>query len=199
MARWPGSPQSHLALRNAASCAIEARDWGLAERLASRLPEGDELERAVKDDLLAGAARGRWRDRLQTASWLAIVLALAVLLASLGEAMLRGGFTRPPLRPPIEVLFLAPVAAVIVAASFTTHRAIAPAVLRISLGGLALAWLSGAALDLLRARRRPVRLRALVHVGACAAGVIAIGYLALVHDGLLDMLAETVRFGPGGH
>jgi hypothetical protein len=199
MARWPSSPQSRLALRNAASCAIDAHEWALAERLAAQLPAADELERAVKNDLLAGAARGRRRDTLYSASWLAIALALAVLLASLAEAIVRGGLRRPTLRPPIEVLFLAPVAAVIVAASFTTHRAIAPAVVRISLVGLALAWLSGAALDLLRARQRPVRLRALVHVAACAVGVLAIGYIALVHDGLLDMLAETVQFGPGGH
>jgi hypothetical protein len=38
-----------------------------------------------------------------------------------------------------------------------------------------------------------------VHVAACAVAVLAVGYIAVTHDGLLDMLAETVRFGPGGH
>jgi hypothetical protein len=197
--RWANTPQHRLALRNAAGCAIEAGDWSLAERLARQLPTGDEIDRAVRADLLDGAARGRLRDKLYVASWIGLALAIVVLLTSLGEAMLRGGRRRPALRPPIEVLFLGPVAAVIVAASFTAHRAIAPAVLRISIVGLAFAWLSGVTLDLLRTRERPVRARAIVHIMACAVGVLAIGYIAITRDGLLDMLAETVRFGPGGH
>ncbi|HEY5925903.1 MAG TPA: hypothetical protein VIV11_29650, partial [Kofleriaceae bacterium] len=150
VARWPASTHSQLALRNAAGCAIDAHDWTLAERLARRLPVLDEVDRAVRDDLLEAAARGRLRDALYVASWIGLALAISVLLASLAEAIWRGGRRRPALRPPIEVMFLAPVAAVIIFASFTAHRAIAPAVLRISLVGLALAWLSGAALDLLR-------------------------------------------------
>ena len=59
-------------------------------------------------------------------------------------------------------------------ASFTAHRAIGPAVTRISLVGLALAWLSGSALEL-----RPGRLRAVLHVVACMAGVLAVAYIAL--------------------
>jgi tetratricopeptide (TPR) repeat protein len=197
--RWPDRPQHRLALRNAAGCAIDAHEWTLAEQYAQRLPTGDEIDRAVRADLLAAAARGRLRGKLYVASWIGLVLAIAFLLGSFGDAMLRGGRRRPALRPPIEVVFLAPVAAVIVAASFTAHRAIAPAVLRISLVGLALAWVSGAALDLVRARERPVRARAVLHVIACAIGVIAIGYIAVTRDGLLDMLSETVRFGPGDH
>lgn len=195
--RWPDASQAYLALRNAASCAIDAHDWSRADALASRLPERDDSERAVKADLVESTARGRLRDRLYTASWIGLPLALLALLASLADAVLRGGLRRPALRPPIEVLFLAPVAAVIVAASFTAHPAIAPAVLRISVAGVALAWISGAALDLARTRGRPVRLRAIGHVLACAIGVVAIGYIAITHDGLLDLLAETVKFGPG--
>jgi len=197
LARWPGTQQSYLAQRNAAGCAIEAKDWARAEQLAAQLPALDEVDRAVRDDLLEAAARGRRREHLYTASWIGLLLAIGVLLASLADATLRGGRRRPALRPPIEVMFLAPVAAVVVAASFTAHRAIAPAVLRISVVGLALAWLSGAALDLLRVRGRAMRARSLVHVAACAIGVLAIGYIAMTRDGLLDMLAETVKFGPG--
>lgn len=199
LARWPESPQSRLALRNGAGCAIDAHDWSLAERLARQLPTDNEIDRAVREDLLEGAARGRRRDALYVASWIGLALSLGLLLASLGDAIVRGGRRRPALRPPIEVLFLAPVAAVIVAASFTAHRAIAPAVLRISLVGLALAWISGATLDLVRSRGRAVRARAVAHVLACAIGVVAVGYIAITRDGLLDMLAETVQFGPGNH
>jgi hypothetical protein len=197
MTRWPNTEQSRLALRNAAGCAIEAHDWSRAEELAAQLPAQGEVDRAVRDDLLEAAARGRLRDTLYTLSWIGLLLALALLLASLADAIVRGGVRLPALRPPVEVIFLAPVAAVIVIASFTAHRAIAPAVLRISIVGLTLAWISGAALDLVRTRERAVRLRAVVHVVACAVGVVSIGYIAMTHDGLLDMLAETVRFGPG--
>jgi hypothetical protein len=197
VSRWPDTEPSRLALRNAAGCAIEAHDWSRAEQTAAQLPATDEIDRVVREDLLDDVARGRRRDTLYTLSWIALALAIAVLLVSLTEAIVRGGRRRPALRPPIEVMFLAPVAAVIVAASYTAHRAIGPAVLRITIVGLAFAWLSGAALDLLRTRDRAIRVRALVHIAACALGVVSIGYIAMTRDGLLDMLAETVRFGPG--
>ncbi|MBL0221005.1 MAG: hypothetical protein IPQ07_44940 [Myxococcales bacterium] len=59
------------------------------------------------------------------------------------------------------------------------------------------AWLSGTTLDLLRARGRGVRIRSIVHALACGAGAIAIGYIAIVHGELLELLAETVQAGPG--
>jgi hypothetical protein len=99
-------------------------------------------------------------------------------------------------RPPLELLFLAPVAAVLVGVALTAHRMIAPAVLILSAGGLVLAGLSGAALDLLRARGRPLRRRALLHAALCVAGVTALLYIALMRDDLLDLVIETVRFGP---
>src|SRR5262249_32993842 len=130
------------------------------------------------------------------AAWIALVLGFAALAGSLAEAALRGGLRLPSLRPPIEAMFLAPIAAVLIAVSFTAHRAVAPAVTRIALVGLGLAWLSGTALDAARARGRTVHFRAVLHVAACALGVVAIGYIAVTRDGLLDMLAETVKFGP---
>ncbi len=197
--RWPQTEQRRLAQRNAASCAIDAHDWTLAKKLIERLPANDAVDHAVRDDLIAGTKRGQHRDTLYHASWIGLAIALALLLASLVEAMLRGGWRRPALQPPVEVLFLAPVAAVIVIGSTAAHYAVAPAVLRISITGVILTWLSGAILDLLRARNRAVRARAIVHAAACAIGVLAIGYLAITNYGLIDMLEETVRSGPGGH
>ena len=199
MARWPDSPESRGALRGAAGSALDARDWSRAEALAARLPATDPAERIVRDDLLAAAARGRQRDRWYTASWLAIAGAFAALLASLAEAALRGTPGRGrlrALRPPIEVAFLAPVAAVLIGVAFTAHRLIAPAVATIAIGGVGLAWLSGAALEQLRATGRPRRLRAIAHVLACLAAVAALAYVAITRDNLLDALVETVRFGP---
>lgn len=197
--RWPHSEQSRLAKRNATSCAIDGHDWDLAEQLVARLPGDGEVDRAVRDDLAAGIERGRLRDTLYAASWIGIALAVVLLLASLAEAMLRGGLRRPALRPPLEVLFLAPVAALIIVGSMASHFAVAPAVTRISLAGVAVTWVSGAVLDLLRARNRPVRVRAVVHAAACAIGVLSIGYIAVTNQGLIDMFEATMTHGPGSH
>lgn len=194
--RWPGSPQAIIALRSGAGNALDAHAWSLAEELAHRLPTQDPSDAVLRDDLLEAASRGRLRDRLYRSAWLVLGVVLAALALSLAEAALRGGRRRPSLRPPAEVLFLAPVAAVLIAVAFTAHRAIVPAVTMISVGGLVFAWLSGAALDLLRARDRPVHARAILHIAACVVGVVALGYIALMRDGLLEMLIETVRFGP---
>ena len=125
-------------------------------------------------------------------------LVLLGLAASLADACLRGGWRRPALTPPTEVLFLGPVAGVLVVAAFTTHELIAPAVLIVSLGGLALAYVSGMTLDTLRARRRSLRARALLHAVGCVAGVGALLYIALMRHQLLDLVLETMEFGPGG-
>jgi len=198
-ARWPELPQAEAALRGGAGCALEVHDWALAEALASRLPVADAAQRDARDDLLAAAARGRRRRRWYLAAWIAIAGALGVLLGSLVEAIARGPRgTRRALRPPVEVVFLAPVALVLIAVAFTAHRLIAPAVAVISGGGLALSWLSGAALEELRASGRSHRLRSIAHVIACLAGVAALAYIALTRDALLDTVLETVRFGPEG-
>ena len=84
----------------------------------------------------------------------------------------------------------------LIGVAFTAHRLIAPAVALISAGGVALTWLSGSALEQLRATGRPRRLRAAGHMLACLAGVAALAYIALTRDNLLDALIETVRFGP---
>jgi tetratricopeptide (TPR) repeat protein len=198
--RWPALPEAAAALRGGAGCALEAHDWSLAETLADRLAaaepgSGAKLER---DELVAAAERGRRRDRWYGLAKLALALAVAALLGSLIEAVLRSprGSRVSALRPPFEIVFLGPVAAVLIGVAFTAHRLIAPAVATICLGGLALAWLSGATLEQLRARGRSHGLRSLVHVAACLAGVAALSYVAVTRDGLLDAVIETVQFGP---
>jgi hypothetical protein len=195
--KWPDTEQARIAHRNAAGCALDAHDYALATRLADQLAADDDVDAAVKADLMTAARRGRFRQTMYTVSWIALGLACTLLLASLIEASLRGGRRRPALRPPIEVMFLAPVAFVVVVGSYLSQKAIAPAVLRISIGGVVLAYLSGITLDLVRLRGRPVRLRAVLHVLACAFAVVGIGYIAITRDGMLDMLVETVKYGPG--
>ncbi|HUJ62416.1 MAG TPA: hypothetical protein VLX92_28130, partial [Kofleriaceae bacterium] len=192
-ARWPGSPQAAEAARDAAGCALDAHQWARADALARELPARDAT---IRDAIVAAAARGRRFERLYDAAWLALAAALALLLASLAEATWRGGRRWPRARPPVEVLYLAPFAALLAGGAYLTQRTIAPAVARITLVGLGLAWLSGAALDLLRARGRPVRARAVAHVALCAVGAVAIAWISITHDGLLELVLETARSGP---
>ncbi len=196
--RWPHTKQASEAALGAAGCALDAGDWEHAEQLAMTLPNTTPSDQLVRTDMIAAAARGRQRDRLYRDAFLALAAAIAALLASLADAALRGGRTGISFRPATEVLFLAPVSGVLVLLAFTAHRAIAPAVARISVVGVVLAYLSGVALDTARARGRATRLRGLGHLVACAVGVAAIGYIAVMRDGLLDMVLETVQFGPEG-
>lgn len=189
VARWPSSREAVIARRGAAGAAVDARDWDRAEALARALPIADAADRLTRTQLLHAATVGRLRARLHVGAWIVLVLAFTGLAGSLALAARRA--KRWSLRPPIEVIYGAPVAVVLVLASFTAHRSIGPAVTRISVAGLVLAWLSGAALEV-----RPGRGRAVLHVVACMAGVLAVAYIALTHDGLIDMLVETVRFGP---
>lgn len=208
--RWPDTSHAYAAIRGAAGCAIDARDWDLAERLATVLPAYEDIDRVMREELLAQAARGRRLAWWYGVSWIALIAAGVILVASLLEAWLRGPRLRRvedrgegqrtigQLRPPIEVLFLFPIAAVLVGVAMTTHELIAPAVFWLSIGGLAVAWTSGAALDLLREHGRPVRTRAVVHALAASVTVSSLLYILLLRDNLLDMLIETVRFGPSG-
>ena len=118
------------------------------------------------------------------------------MVAGLGASAVSARPRRAHLRPPAEVVFVAPISAVLVVVSFTSHHAIAPAVAIVAAGGVALAWLSAIGLDARRAAGKPVRARAIAHALACIVAVLALGYIALTRDGLLDMLVETVRFGP---
>ncbi len=196
--RWPVSPQALEAQRGAVVGAIDAGDWALAARFVDQLPAVEAADRSVRDDLRAATARARWRAHGYVAAWIAVAVALVGLLASLVEAARRSpaGARRRALRPPIEIVFLVPVVAVLIGVAFTAHRLIAPAVATISIGGALLAYLSGATLEQLRRDGRATRLRGLVHAGVCLVSVVALAYIALTRDHLLDLLIETVRFGP---
>lgn len=193
--RWPERAAS--ARLGGAGTAIEAHDWALAEQLIDTLPAADPADRLIRDNLVADLDTGRRAARGYLVAWIALGLAVLALLGSLVEASLRGGPRRPSLRPPTEVLFLAPVAVVLVVIAFAARAVVAPAVAQISIAGIVFAWLSGTTLDLLRVRGRGVRIRSIVHALACGAGAIAIGYIAIVHGELLELLAETVQAGPG--
>jgi len=191
LATWPATAEARRAASGRAGAAIDARDWNRADVLVAALPATTPEDAAVRDDLRAALARGVSRARLATAAWLAMLLAFALLIGSLVEASLRGGARRPSLVPPVELWFFGPIALVLATFSFTAHQAIAPAVLRIAIAGIAAAWLSGAALDQLRAHDRAWKRRAVLHVALCALAVVAVAYLALTSGGLLDLVSDT--------
>lgn len=197
-ARWPGTEPARVALRGSAGAALAAERFELAAAFARQLPADAAGDRILREDLLTAAARGQYRATWMTRAWLALAVILAALLASLLEAARRGGWRRPVLAPATEVVFLGPVLAVLVGVALTTHELIAPAVLTVSLGGLALAYVSGAALDTLRSRGRAVRARAMLHALLCMGGVACLLYITLMRHQLMDMVTETMDFGPGG-
>lgn len=184
------------ALRGGAGNAIDAHDWSTADRLITALPTGNEADLLIRDSLLSDFRAGRRAHRFYLAAWIVLVAAALGLIASLLEACLRGGRQRPSLRPPTEVRFLAPVAVVLTAIAFASRAIVTPAVAQISAVGIACTWISGATLDVLRSRGRKIRIRALLQILACAAAAVAIGYIAIVHSGLVDLLADTVQAGP---
>ncbi len=177
IATWPGSAKAREAVRDAAGCALDAHEWARAEAFARALPDD-----VVRAELIDAARRGRAHARLDAFAHVAVVLAFVLLLASLLEATLRGGWTRPALAPPIELWFAIPIAGVLVAVAATVNRLIAP-VATISIAGIAAAWLSGATSTLLASRGRATRSRLLAHLALCAIAVIAAVYIAL-GDGL---------------
>lgn len=183
------------ALRGGVGAATDAHDWSTAERLIAALPVDREPDRLIRDSLRSDMRAGRRAHRLYIASWIGLLGAALVMLGSLVEACWRRG-RRPPLRPPSEVLFLAPVALVLTAIALASRAVVTPAVAQISAVGVGFAWLSGVTLDVLRASGRRIFARALVHVIACALAAGAIGYIAIVHSGIVELLAETVQAGP---
>ncbi len=195
IARWP--ERAAAARRGAAGSAIDAHDWAAAERLIGQLSTATPTDTLIRDNLRADFRAARTTSRRALGAWLALLVAALGLLASFADGVFRGGRTWPSLRPPFEVLFLTPIALVMIAVSFLTRAVIAPAIAQISIGGIGFAWISGATLDLLRARGRKTHLRSILHIALCAAAAVAIGYLAIVRGGLVELLAETVEAGPG--
>ncbi|HLL21729.1 MAG TPA: hypothetical protein VK427_06345 [Kofleriaceae bacterium] len=126
--------------------------------------------------------------------------ALLLVLAGVAIALVRRRSTswraalRRVARPPTEVLYVAPVSAVVVAIAHTGNPRVAKAVTAIFVGATLVAWLSGVTLDAAtRLSRRQIAAHALVVMVAA----LAVIYLALDHARLLDLVLQTWRTGPG--
>lgn len=195
--RWPEGEHALRAWRGAGDMAVRLGEFRRAQELYRHMqPQGPAEQRSL-DEALRSLDIERLRTRLFALCCAALAAVFLGLLASLLHA---AGGLRPGLRalrtPPTEALFMIPIAALLTAASFTGHASIGPAVALLCGVGAALSWLSGAGLDAARRRALPNRARPLVHAAAAVIAVLALSYIALHRGHLVDMILETVRFGP---
>ncbi len=193
---WQPSDDEPLfhAYRGAGDMSARLDQYQDAARYYREMPVTNRPARVhSRDDALADLATLELRARLYQLCFAALALITALLLASLRHAAGSRAAAARALWPcPTEVWFMLPIALVLTAAALTTHASIGPAVAIVCGGGLAITWLGGAGL-----RAAPVSpLRALAHAAAAIVAVAALAYIALHRNHLLDMLAETVRFGP---
>lgn len=169
-------------------------DYAAAERLLRSIDQLDRLDGKARAQALADVARRRFRDRVGLVA--RVLLGLGVLAVAVLVRRRRGswrGAARALWPPPLEVVYLAPVALGLVVVGERGNPLAARAIEVILVGGLGVAWLSGVVL-----RSRAARLTAsalLLHVVAVLAALVAIVWIAVMHDQLLDLLIETWRSG----
>lgn len=196
IARFPGTAWARHAAPSGAAVAVALNRFDDARRRIAALPVDDPSDRAVRDDLVDQLDNRELERTWYRRAVAVLIAAVLVLLASLGHGARSARAAVRALRPPSEVVFAAPIVAVLIVVSLTTHYAIGPAVAMISAGGLVLAWLSAAGLIAARTAGRPLRARAIAHVAILVLAVTALAYVAIVRGDLLDMIRETVQFGP---
>jgi hypothetical protein len=185
---------------------VELQRAGLA-RARAQIREGElDGARATLDTLAARTDADRFpladvraslearetRVRIRWMMW--IVLALVTIVATVAFRRATGtwrGAARRITKPPIEALFLLPVAAVLVVISQTGNPLVGNSVTAIVIGGFAITWLNGSLLEAWRSRTWQ---HVLGHVAAALVATGALVYLATEHH--IDLIAETWEHGP---
>lgn len=165
--------------------------------LAAAAGELDALAHEATPGVVASLrqklARAELRRTLRWVMWgvlSALMIAAAVALRRSAGSWRGAG--RRLLRPPIEVMFLLPIAAILVVIAYTGNRLVARAVLGIVGGGVITSWLSGAILD----GCSRVRLsRAMGHVAFAVLAIVAATYIAVDRGQLINFVIETWRTG----
>lgn len=199
--RWPESEWAVRARRGEGDVYLERGELDAAEKVYRSLATvagDDAAERRIAEEALARVHRARWLRRAQLAAH-AVLAILLVLAAATARAVAGSWRTalRALRRPPAEVVYLAPVLALFVAAALTDHETLYRAVAQVAGGGLAVAWLSGALLEAARARfGRVTPRRAFAHAVAAALAVVCLVYVAVTREDLIGRLVETFRHGP---
>jgi hypothetical protein len=181
-----------------ARALIRQRHLDEAAAVLAALEAGPGADRAAIGNVRATLVTAERRAYLRGALW--IVLAA---LAALAAAVLRrdaGSWraaARRLARPPVEVVFLVPIGAVLAVVAYTGNPLVADAVAAIFGVGIAVAWISGALLEAARARRGAVGApRALLQAALAVTAVAGAAYLAVDRDRMIDLIVETWEHGP---
>ncbi|HVV82133.1 MAG TPA: tetratricopeptide repeat protein [Kofleriaceae bacterium] len=169
----------------------------LARALYRSLEPPDAIGAGARDQAVAGidrSLRQRWW------AWVARgVLAVAALLVIVSLRRRAGSWTgaaRAWWPPPIEVVYLVPVAAALTFIAETGSPLAARAAELILAGAIVIAWASGAVLR--TAGDRPGPGGRVAHLVTIAAATVSIIYLVVIREGLIDLLVETWRNGHDG-
>lgn len=197
-----------LTRAQAAAPAGPDRTHATAERVRALILYGELGEAraqidALDDPVVSGELRAQLHhaELRRDARWAVIALLLAIALAAAIALRRAAGSWKAAARrlahPPAEALYFVPVAIVLVAVASTGNPLAAAAVRAIAIAGAVIAWVSGAILDELRARRGRIGLRRAA--GQAALAVLAVAgaaFLAIEHGRVIDMVIETWREGP---
>ncbi len=194
--QWPQSHAAPVAIRELAAVALDRRQWRVALQWAAKIDATDPADAALRAGIETLAQRGLrfalWYDR----AWAIALLVAVALSAAFGFSIWRSANRRQAWRPPLEFWFLLPVCGLLYGISRTANIAIAPAVLLIAGFGLVAAWLVGGTLQARSVAKQRLGWFAVLLAGTAALGVIAVLYIALMRQGLLFDMLETLRFGP---
>lgn len=151
-----------------------------------------DADRLPIADVRASLEARETRVRVRWVMWL--VLALVALGAAVGYRRATGswrGAARRLAKPPVEALFLLPVALVLVVVARTGNPLVGGSVTAIVGGGVAITWLNGGLLEAWRSRTwRHV----LGHIVVAVVATGAVVYLATERH--IDFIAETWEHGP---
>jgi hypothetical protein len=150
--------------------------------------------RTSLDEAMARLERAQAKDTGAVLAWCLLGLMLAVALGFLAR---RAGGARALLRllarPPLEALYVAPVAALFVIAGLTENELYGMATVWLAVAMIAVAYLVGTAL------RAPGPARSAVATLAWGVGgmlaMLLAGYVIVFHLELLDTLVHTVQYG----
>ncbi|HEY5922570.1 MAG TPA: hypothetical protein VIV11_12905 [Kofleriaceae bacterium] len=203
-----GEPERAIGwLREAERAATSAteRTRATAELVRTLIRHGDLDEAnaaiaSIADPLLAARLRAALAhaELRRTIRWVVASVLFAIGVLAMVVLRRAAGSWRQVLRvlvrPPIEVWFFIPVAAVFAGVAQTGNQLVARAVIAVALAGTAVAWLSGVILEVTRDRMR--RRAVIAHAAVAAVAVVAAIYLAIDRDRMIDLLIETWRGGP---
>jgi tetratricopeptide (TPR) repeat protein len=198
LARWPDGDWAVRAQKATGDVLLARGDFDGAQAAYRALRgRGDPTLELTADEALRRLAIERWRARATWASWALVALfAAGMIVVARHAAGSWRSAGRALARPPVEFWYLVPVALLFAFAAMTEHQGLGRAVEVILAGALVVTWLSGAALEAVRARRGRVSLvRAVGQAAWSGTTILAICWIAVTRERLLDMLMETVRFG----